>query len=62
MSLQGKTCVVTGANSGVGFAASNLLAERGATQVIVWERRARMRSARPLTRRRRDRANRPECL
>ncbi len=44
--LQGKLCVVTGANSGVGRSASRLLAARGANVVMVCRDRRRGEAAR----------------
>lgn len=44
--LQGKTCVVTGANSGVGKSASQLLAAQGANVVMVCRDRGRGEAAR----------------
>ncbi len=49
--LRGKTCIVTGANSGVGKAASQLLAARGATVVMVCRDRRRGESEQAAIRR-----------
>jgi NAD(P)-dependent dehydrogenase (short-subunit alcohol dehydrogenase family) len=45
-SLQGKICLVTGANSGIGKATALALAQRGATVVMVCRDRARGEQAR----------------
>src|SRR5438477_10327945 len=45
-SMQGKICMVTGANSGIGKATALVLAQRGATVVMVCRDRARGEQAR----------------
>ena len=45
-SMQGKICMVTGANSGIGKATALALAQRGATVVMVCRDRARGEEAR----------------
>jgi len=45
-STQGKTCMVTGANSGIGKATARALAQMGATVVMVCRDRARGEAAR----------------
>src|SRR5437764_14651586 len=45
-SMQGKICMVTGANSGIGKATALELAQRGATVVMVCRDRARGEQAR----------------
>src|SRR5438477_6319532 len=45
-SMQGKTCMVTGANSGIGKATALALAQMGATVVMVCRNRARGEQAR----------------
>src|SRR5690349_747145 len=39
--MQGKTCVITGATSGIGLAAAEVLARRGASLALVGRDRAR---------------------
>jgi NAD(P)-dependent dehydrogenase (short-subunit alcohol dehydrogenase family) len=45
-SMQGKICMVTGANSGIGKATAPELAQMGATVVMVYRDRARGEQAR----------------
>ena len=46
ISMQGKICMVTGANSGIGKATALALAQMGATVVMVCRDRARGEQAR----------------